>query len=928
MKYRNHKLKRSLPECLRIICFVFIALLIQFSELYAARPVCALTKEAITLDNEAEYKELEDQISRYKNNIWRVNPSEVYDRQVLIWESDRTPLDVLLRRSNALLRNLRKRQRKTGFAKMEEKLLEGKLNEIKKQSSLFLNDKARVKALFMDACKTRRKLVFSDNRYRDINKILFVVHSVRGGAKLGKQSAYDGEHMCEQYYGHNGRTGGIYILKDPFSSNPQLVDIMQGKKVQSGSLAGQSLQGGSFLSPDLSFDGKTVLFAWSSGGTENWVEKNRYKIFKCDTNGDNLIQLTSGNNDDFDPCWLPGGRIAFMSTRRGGYGRCHTLSMPTYVLYSMKDDGSDIIWLSKHETNEWHPSVDNDGKIVYSRWDYMDRDDCIAHHIWHCWPDGRDARAWHGNYPLSHSTSDGKKGPNGKKDRPYAELNIRAMPPPAQKQYVATAAPHHHEAFGQLIIIDISDKDDGKMSQIKRLTTDPFPESEGGPRDYGTPWPIDKDNFLINYKRGIYTYDRLGNKVLLYQCKDIKYGKGYLRAIDPIPVEARYKPMAVPIKTNQGENAANAQLAVVSIMSLREADFTWPQGGSEIKWLRIIQIIPKSTIKKDRPRTGYYDESLCRIPLGVVPVESDGSAYFVAPVNRALYLQALDKDGLATMSMRSLFYVHPGEHLTCVGCHEDKYKVPNVPPNPLAMQRSPSRIQEEVSGNDGAIPFNFYRLAKPVFDKKCVSCHSSSSQAPDMSYGSLKEYAFGFPGTKDNMTRPYNGGSRTTVNKFGAKASKLLSHLYPSHKNVNLTDDEFRRVTLWLDCNANEYGVYTKAKQKEQKQGKVVWPELDVNPKFPYGYQDSAGQVFATPEIKSYTGSKATFRMLNNLLFFSLPGNEQYTIEFFNVRGMTLKKLKVSEPGSIAVSLPFASGIYLVRVAGGNFSLKRKIFIQ
>ena len=661
--------------------------------------------------------------------------------------------------------------------------------------------------------------------------------------------------MCTQYYGKTAKSaGGIYILQDPFSSNPQLVDIMQGKKVQSGRLTGQSLQ--------------------------------------------------------------------------GGYGRCHTVPMPTYTLYSMKDDGSDIIWLSKHETNEWHPSVDNDGKIVYSRWDYMDRDDCIAHHMWHCWPDGRDARAWHGNYPLSYSTTDGNKGPDGKKFRPYAELNIRAIPPPAQKKYVATAAPHHGEVFGQLIIIDISDRDDGKMSQIKRLTSDPFPESESGSlanQDYGTPWPIDENNFLVNYNKGIYTLDGSGTKELLYQ---VQNGQGSLRAIDPIPVEARYKPIAVPIKTNQGENAANAQQAVVSVMSLHEADFTWPKGGSEIKWLRIIQIIPKSNVVKNKPSTGYYSESLCRIPLGVVPVESDGSAYFVAPVNRALYLQALDKDGLASMSMRSLFYVHPGEHLSCVGCHEDKYKVPDVPPNPLALQRPPSRIKEEVSDNDGAIPFNFYRLAKPVFDKKCVSCHSSSSEAPGMSYRSLKNYVFGFPGSKGNMRLPYNGGSRTTVNEFGAKASKLLSHLYPSHKNVNLTDDEFRRVTLWLDCNANEYGVYTHEKQSEQKQGKVVWPELDVNPDNPYGYQDSTGGITVNFELESFGSSNmVTFKMLNNQAVFSLPTKDQYKIEFVNVQGRNLIKMTVSGEEKIVVPLPFAPGIYLTRITNGVTSVQKKFYI-
>ena len=65
----------------------------------------------------------------------------------------------------------------------------------------------------------------------------------------------------------------------------------------------------------------------------------------------------------------------------------------------MMPDGSDIICLSYHETHEWHPSVDNDGMMVYTRWDYVDRDTNIAHHIWICFPDGRDPRSFHGNYP-------------------------------------------------------------------------------------------------------------------------------------------------------------------------------------------------------------------------------------------------------------------------------------------------------------------------------------------------------------------------------------------------------------------------------------------------------------------------------------------------------------------------------------------------
>jgi hypothetical protein len=62
----------------------------------------------------------------------------------------------------------------------------------------------------------------------------------------------------------------------------------------------------------------------------------------------------------------------------------------------MAADGSDITCLSFHETNEWHPSVTHDGRILYTRWDYVDRHGCTAHLPWITTLDGRDSRAVHG----------------------------------------------------------------------------------------------------------------------------------------------------------------------------------------------------------------------------------------------------------------------------------------------------------------------------------------------------------------------------------------------------------------------------------------------------------------------------------------------------------------------------------------------------
>lgn len=179
----------------------------------------------------------------------------------------------------------------------------------------------------------------------------------------------------------------------------------------------------------------------------------------------------------------------------------------------MRQDGSDILCLSYHETHEWHPSVTNDGMLVYTRWDYVDRDTNTAHHIWTSYPDGRDPRSFHGNYP------------DRRERRPWMEMSIRAIPD--SHKFVAVTGAHHGHAFGSLVLIDPRVPDDGAMSQLTRLTSEvPFPEAEGRPIEphmvYGTPWPLSEDDHLCVYdprskNHGIYWIDRFGNKELIYR---------------------------------------------------------------------------------------------------------------------------------------------------------------------------------------------------------------------------------------------------------------------------------------------------------------------------------------------------------------------------------------------------------------------------
>ena len=670
-----------------------------------------------------------------------------------------------------------------------------------------------------------REIAFS-NPLLDFDKILFITRHDPGGLY----------HMVHQYYGFCSKPGGgLFVLRDPFSSDPKVINLLEDSVVEQGRLAGSKLDPGTFLSPELSYDGQSVLFAYTEGKADGieWSPKASYHIFRVNVDGSNLVQLTDGRWNDFDPCFMPNGRIVFITERRGGYLRCGgsapPYDSPTYTLHSMEADGSDMICLSFHETQEWHPSVDNNGMIVYTRWDYVDRDTNVAHHIWNCHPDGRDPRSFHGNYPVKRES------------RPWMEMSIRAIP--GSHKYVATAAAHHGLAFGSLVLIDYHPVDDGAASQIERLTPDaPFPESEGGKplirerMAYGTAWPLSEDDYLCVYdaharNRGIYWIDRYGNRELLYRDPTIS-------CLSPIPVRPRPCPPVLPERTAQTAAAKAAsdvgRGSTIALMNVYDSDFEWP-AETKIAALRVIQVLPKTTPPVDQPRIGVATETNARAVLGTVPVESDGSAYFEAPAGKLVYFQALDERGMAVQSMRSGTYVHPGESLTCQGCHEPKHQSPRSPHTiPLALRREPSKIRPCA---DGSNPFNFPRLVQPVLDRHCVECHQQE-KALDLSglvadrhgwtrsYANLAEkYGFYFNVSNGSINSGIHGGSRTIAGRFGARASRLLDFLGETHYGVELSEEDFRRIVLWLDCNSEFYGAYYNT--EAQTRGETVYPRLD-----------------------------------------------------------------------------------------------------
>ena len=394
---------------------------------------------------------------------------ETYDRHALVWETDGGPLGTALRRLDALLESPGGAPAGDALAADVRVLKQASLNEA------LPPDADAYKARYLAACALRRQVMLR-HPLLDFEDILCVVRGTFEGSVRSNPETADaqGGHFVTQYFGFNALPGGgLYIIKN-YKNRPEIVNVLEHAVVQNGRLKGRKLDYGAFATPALSYDGRTIAFAWTENAEHRWIysKKKCFHLFRVNVDGSDLVQLTDGPFNDFDPCWLPDGRIAFISERRGGYIRCFAayLKVRTYTLFSMTADGGDIRPMSYFETSEWNPSVNNEGQLVYTRWDYVDRENCLGTRFWISNPDGSNPRAPHGNYPHPYHTfpdhTPWRVDANGREwdsrwGAPMVEMGIRAVP--GSPLYIFTAAPHHGSVYGSLGMLDLRVEDDGHM---------------------------------------------------------------------------------------------------------------------------------------------------------------------------------------------------------------------------------------------------------------------------------------------------------------------------------------------------------------------------------------------------------------------------------------------------------------------------------
>ncbi len=644
-------------------------------------------------------------------------------------------------------------------------------------------------------------------------------------------------HLVMQYYGWRARPGGGIFVVDRPGHSLACRDILDGR-----------LSHGNVLEPRLSYDGRRVVFSyvacrddeaqWKPTEIDNLTDEGFYHVWTVNIDGSDLRQITRGPYDDLMPCWLPDGGIAFSSTRRRGYARCFGAQFSrrwhVYTIHRMNQDGTDLHMLSAHDTNEWFPTVSNSGNILYSRWDYIDRDAVTHQNLWAMRPDGTNPIAVWGNATNS----------------PHCTFQLQ--PIPDSSKIVFTASAHHSITGGSIAIVDPNVSNNGH-SAITRITPEvPFPEAES--RDiqqyFAAPWPLSEDYFLVAYSPqplvwepganarnalGVYLLDTQGNRELIYRDPNIG-------STNPCPLVSRPRPPIVSslLPDRVSDKSDKGEMLLVNVY---EGLGDVPRGS--IKQLRIIQIFPKTTVVANTPRVGLALEENARAILGTVPIQPDGSARFYVPALKPLLFQALDQEGMAYQTMRTVTYVQPGEQVACYGCHENRHSTPRSR-HVMAMLQPAREIEV---GSLAGRPFSFTEVVQPVLDQHCVSCHNAKRNEGQINLTGTPRDGFtqsywalcgdrDFWGAGTNLQNAsealvprFGGRNQVEVTppggQYGARGSRLIKLLRAGHQDVRLSHQELQRLAAWIDCNAIFYGTYDPAQQALQLQGRVL-PMPDI----------------------------------------------------------------------------------------------------
>ena len=563
---------------------------------------------------------------------------------------------------------------------------------------------------------------------------------------------------------------------------------------------------------DLALHWNADRLLFSMGGANG-----RWQVFEMGVDGKNARELkliSEKDVDNYNACYVPDGRIMFTSTAPFVgvpcvYGASHVTNM-----YIRERDGA-IRQTTVDQEHNWCPTVLNDGRVLYLRWEYTDLPHSNSRRLFAMNPDGTQQMA----YISSNSY--------------FPNSFFYARPIPGHPSKVVGIATGHHGTAraGRMLVMDprrgqneaepVVQEIPGYGKKVAAIIRDPL--ADGVWPQFLHPYPLSEKYFLVSMKPGpranwgIYLVDIFDNMVLLIE------KPGYAM-LEPVPVKKSPIPPAIPDRIDPLRKDAIVYLANV---------YDGPG----------LRGIPRGTVKKLRLFTyefayrgmgGLYGSigmdgpwDIKRV-LGTIPVEPDGSAHFRVPAYTPVSVQPLDEEGKALQLMRSWFTAMPGETVSCVGCHEKQDTVAASRQN-LAALRTPSDIAPWYGPTRG---FNFAREVQPVLDRHCAGCHNGAADSKttlDLRGGRMiTDWATQFAGHVD----PRVGGKFSTAYaelhrfvrrpgiesdmhllspmEFHADSTELGQILAKGHHGVKLDVESLDRLVTWIDLNAPYHGTWSE----------------------------------------------------------------------------------------------------------------------
>ncbi|MEI7947374.1 MAG: hypothetical protein WCJ02_11790 [bacterium] len=588
---------------------------------------------------------------------------------------------------------------------------------------------------------------------------------------------------------------------------------------------------------DVSHDARRILFSWKkSEKNDDW---HLYEM-TLETKAIRPITREPGVAD-IQGRYLYDDRILYHSSRCVQVTDCNE-SIDVVNLYTCNLNGGDIIRLGFDQVATQFPSMLEDGRIVYTRWDYNDRGQIFTQALFTMNPDGTKQQALYGNnswYPTSL---------------------IQARQMQGTDELVAIASGHHTPPCGRLVSINVSQGREEGMGmrwlapeQPPKIVRQDKAEQEGVLFQY--PYPLTRDEFLVgcslygkpkSSRFGIYWVHRNGARELLAADETCAYRH-------PMPLVPRKMPKRLPTTYPKptgdgifyvddvyaGEGLKGVSKGTIQALRVIALDFRAAAVGvnnNEGEGGSARVVTPISII-------GAWD---VKRVLGDAPVEADGSVAFCAPSKTALYFQAIDKNGMAVQSMRSWVSLMPGEVYSCTGCHVNKNAAPlSTVKTSIAMKKGPSALKPFHGLARG---FSFLKEIQPILDKHCVRCHDGALYDPSYTLTpGGKPFSLTSKEMKDNAKRlwtesyytllqlkhyqknkkrantfinwlsPQDGPTMRQPYTFGAAASPMIKMLAAGHRDdkgktrIELSNMEMEKIACWIDLAVPFCGDYWEA---------------------------------------------------------------------------------------------------------------------